>query len=332
MILNLIKNTSTLNLNSNEEDLYESNHISLLLNVKIKSQINMNTISAYSIEIVMLDSPRVLNLYESLIIVADANIENKTQVSRLESSNLNSNQCLYNYNFSLDPYRTSDACATTSFIKFESIGSNQTNECTTPFVIDATGCLSLRSDVKCFNRELDVETNEILLIREGLYMIKFKLCYNESSQISCSPFYNQTIIVEANVYNSSKLSTRVIRFDEQFTTTKLKVFHLLKNSNQSIILLVLLVTVLFIALITILSLIYYYFRTKLKRVKNEKFFCEKAFVLPSGGSETSSDSGMTSQMHSSSNTPETSSNVTTNSSKLSKLDDEVIFLQKIKIE
>jgi hypothetical protein len=310
MLLNLIKNASNLNVNANEEDIYEFNSISLLIKANMKSQINMKTISTYNIEISLQSSPIINNFYDSFIItVTDDDSSNKSQLNYYNSS-----QCLYNYNFSLDQYKAS--LFTASFIKLEtSVGS----ECATPFNIDNTGCLSLNVGDKC----LDTKENSILL-NAGSYTIRFKLCYNDSSKISCSSIYNQTIIVEKNVYNSSMLSTRL---DEQIHTTKLKVFRLLKTSNQSIILIVLLVTILFIALITILALIYYYFRTKLKR-REEKNFCEKAFVLSNRGgsassSETSSDSGMNSQMHSSSNTPETSSNVTTDSSKISKLDDEV---------
>ncbi len=319
MLLNLIKNASNLNVNAeNEEDIYEFNSISLLIKANMKSQINMNTISTCDIEISLQGSPIVNNFYDSFVITVTDTPNNSNQ-SQL--SHFNSRQCLYNYNF--DQYKAS--LFTASFVvQLETnVGGS---ECATPFNIDNTGCLSLRVNDKCF----DTEENSILL-NAGSYNIGFKLCYNDSSKISCSSIYNQTIRVDKNVYNSSMLSTRVIRddprLDEQMHTTKLKVFRLLKTSNQSIILIVLLVTILFIALITILALIYYYFRTKLKR-REEKNFCEKAFVLSNrggsaSGSETSSDSGMNSQMHSSSNTPETSSNVTTNSSKISKLDDEV---------
>ena len=306
-MLNLINNTDL-----NEDTIYESK-LSILLKAKLNSPAFS---SSYDIEIILMqDAPEIYN-YNQLITIVGLNDSNEN-----DSLTLPSNECVYNYTFGIDQ---NDALVAARFVQLD---SSQSDECVARFLISDNGCLSLstkhflESD-KCANRSASG-----VILAAGYYHIHFKLCLQDQTNTTkCSLLYNQTVLVETSLEGNSKVRTKSVRhrftFDDSLSNTKLKVFRLLQNSNQSIILLVLLVTILFIALITILALAYYYFRTRLRQ-SEKKNFCEKALVLPPSSCETSSDSGMTSQMHSSSNTPETSSNVTTNSSKISKLDDEV---------
>ena len=335
MLLGLIQDNSNWNTNNgNDETIFDYNKLSVLLEARIKSLSNMNIISNYNIEIVIQKSPSLHNFDDNLIVLAS----NETSLSTMDVLNYNTNNCLYTYNFSLDKHYT-------PLVRFIRLDENlvqaeaefKYSECLASFFIHNDGCLSIKTDHllnnnKCTksNRNL-LNSTDIMILKAGAYNVRFKLCYYDKNKVSCSSFYNQTIQIEKNLYNSSILTTRLLkneyRLYDQLNSTKLKVFKLLQNSNQSIILLVLLVAVLVLALMAILTAIYFFFRTRSKRDVKNNLSCEKVFVLPPSSCETSSDSGMASQMHSSSNTPETSSNVTTSSSKLSKTDDEVHIIE-----
>ena len=202
-----------------------------------------------------------------------------------------------------------------------------------------------------------------VVIKSGEYKIEFKLCFYDTNKVSCSQLYNQTLVVEQDISRSSSLRIKAVSesSDEKDSfggrleyqrrrefksglSSLSTFFNSRRHGGFSVYLLALLIVICVIAFIALVSFLFVFLRrprgvrksSSSKKISNSSSDSDKILVLPnskdfrnleiSTESTPCSASSSGSQSGNCSNTPETSSNATTASSKVCKTDDEVLNL------
>ncbi len=359
LILNLVKNQNELDyiLLTNEASIYDSNQLILLVNSSFKNSINTDYKLNYEIEILMQDSPRIINFDDTIIL--------DSQETKQE--NENDEACIFNYKF--PSHQT-----TSSLHRFVKIDSNsahieaefKTIDCFGSFFIYNNGCLSLKYDH--LNKSICSSNKDNLIFKSGTYELEFKLCYYDTNKVSCSQMYNQNIVIRKDLNIMSKIKVSYLinenfmdeiesssvssllsqqkqssllsslllspspPLSRQMNSTKTN-YIFFNDTNKSYYLLMLVVVILVIALLVILAftfLFIIYARPSSLRKKSAPNDSSKLnnqenclVVTTSPSTDTNKSSSL--------NTPETSSNAATTSSKISKTDDENEDMVKIQV-
>lgn len=385
------------------EDIFDSNVMSLLFKVNMDTGLAANGGLTYSVEIMVNNVPKVVNFNDKLTVMEIINNDDYNMDSSHENEKTVMNQCLFYYKFSttdeealksslsgikrgiaskknsksssrtlLSSERTrkssmSSLSTAARFVKVDQALGQQSeaefkiSECSASFFIHNNGCLALRTDHIDRNERCQklstIGQSDNIYLKSGTYIILFKLCYYNNNKVSCSQFYNQTLLVPIDVtrWNAKHLTASPqnlqVSIDNDSTTpdhffssslhtihTKRPADHPTRANNYGVYLFVLLGVVVLIALLAISALLFTLFRQRSTSSNSDKsFVLPKSSAISSTSSNTTSASSKadynrdilevsceTSHRNSSSSnggsnahTPETSSNAPTTSSKLS---------------
>lgn len=157
----------------------------------------------FRINIKIHNAPKIYNFYKNLILSNEPNMP----------GGLFDRNCIYNYKYRLD--KTSfigDSIA--NFVRINSVSgshlqaeysSKDVNACSVKFLIQSDGCLALKLSDFCQQAWIKNKA-KLLILKSNIYQLEFKLCYYESNKVACSKTYNQTVIVNEDLYTSSKIS------------------------------------------------------------------------------------------------------------------------------
>lgn len=309
---------------ANDED------FKLKLNFNITATSLNGFVLNLAVDLAIQSAPKLLNFFENLAL-----IEPNENLNFTSDDLLRATSCIYNYKYLIEKEFDS-----TDLVRFVRIDHNsahlqaefkqKVSECkTTSFLVNSNGCLALKTEEKlCANDTISPD----LVLKSGVYDLEFKLCYYDSNKVSCSPFYNQHIFVEKDLFKTSRFLTNVFvsdnsnTLDDKSLATSGQV--LLKSISGNMYVLVTLIVISLIILVVIISIVmkickYYQNRKDYQKSTELKYGAQISKCLQVKNAEThsdsaSNDSGVNINIHT-----ETISNAATTSSKLSKTDDEV---------
>ena len=393
LLVSLI-NDEFFQMHDESKDVFDTHLVNLVFKANLKTEsASLN----YLMDVSINNVPKIVNFNEGLVVLEKSAGE-EHESSERSSNGDGLNQCLFNYKFLINEEDSSSSTggnkntnnrniaglvsrnniakfqsSISSVPRFVKIDQNlghhseaefKISDCSAWFFIYNNGCLAMRSDhLERNERCALLQSKSNVLLQAGAYSIVFKLCYYNNNKVSCSQFYNQSIVVPKDLKKSSRLETRTHKFtklelDENETKGSDVNFNsadkisnkqppgkgsaLFRTTNYTIYLLVLFGVIIFIALMAMSMLFIMFFRPK--RTSSS----DKAFVLPKSSATSSSSSSSAasksasdiykrsilevscettnrnSNGSSATHTPETSSNAPTTSSKISKLDEEDI--------
>ena len=359
LILNLVKNQNELDyiLLTNDASIYDSNQLSILVNSSFKNSINTDYKLNYEIEILMQDSPKIVNFDDTIILDSH----------ETKKENDNDETCIFSYKF--PSHQTLSSLH--RFVKIDSNSAHieaefKTLDCFGSFFIYNNGCLSLKYDH--LNKTMCATNKENLTFKSGTYALEFKLCYYDTNKVSCSQMYNQNIVIRKDLNKMSKIKVSYLinenlmdeiesssvssllsqqkqssllsslllspspSLSRQMNSTKTN-YIFFNDTNKSYYLLILVVVILVVALLVILAFTFLFiiyarpssFGKKSASNDSSKLNNQEncLVVTTSPSTDTNKSSNL--------NTPETSSNAATTSSKISKTDDENEDMVKIQV-